>query len=223
MEPLLKSLIVQLAPQPRQMPPAPLDQNDLQLIFSEIHRSHPYQTFAFTPDERGAIFQNGPDDSVELRPAQIQIQAKLDGPEPLVAQSAERKVMTILKTACSRLEMEIFLQCSIQIVALAAVPGDQPDAKVFVSETLMGGIEQATVLGPRYFGGGIRFRSLKEDQSGEDVIAIEPFIEDNKMLFLDHQKARVAATGPISLDRVSSWISDGFDFVSGPTMNLLTR
>jgi hypothetical protein len=223
MEPLHKSLIIQLGPQPRQMPPAPLDQSDLQFIFSEVIRTYPYQTFGFTPDARGAIFQNAPDDSVELRPAQLQIQAKLDGPEPLGAESAERKVMAILKSACSRLEMEIFLQCGIQIVALAAVPGESPDAKAFVSETLMRDVEQASVLGPRYFGGGIRFRSLKEDETGEDSITIEPYLQDNTLVFLDHQKTRVAVQGPIGLDQVSGWISDAFEFLSGPTMNLLTR
>jgi hypothetical protein len=223
MEPLHKSLMIQLGPQPRQMPPAPLDQSDLQFIFSEIIRTYPYQNFSFTPDARGAIFQNGPEDSVELRPAQLQILAKLDGPEPLGAESAERKVMAILKAACTRLEMEIFLQCAIQIVALAAVPGASPDAKAFVSETLMRDVEQASVLGPRYFGGGIRFRSLKEDETGEDSITIEPFLQDNAFVYLDHQKARLALHGPIGLDQVSSWISDAFEFLSGPTMNLLSR
>ncbi|HTA32953.1 MAG TPA: hypothetical protein VK721_05960 [Solirubrobacteraceae bacterium] len=222
MEPLFKSLVIQLAPQPRQMPPAPLDQNDLQQIFSEIRRTYPYQGFAFTPDDRGAIFQNGPEDSVELRPAQIQIRAKLDGPEPLVAETAERKIMTILRSASSRLDMEIFLQCGIQLVALAAVPGEPPDAKAFVSETLMRDVGQTEVLGKRWFGGGIRYRSLKEDQSGEDSITIEPYIEDNTLIYLDYQKARVAATGPITLEKVSGWIGEAFDFVSGPTMQLLS-
>jgi hypothetical protein len=223
MEPLHQSLTIQLGPQPRQMPPAPLAQSDLQFIFAEVIRTYPYQNFGFTPDARGAIFQNGPDDSVELRPAQLQIQAKLDGPEPLGAESAQRKVMTILKSACTRLEMEIFLQCGIQLVALAAVPGEAPDAKAFVSETLMRDVEQASVLGPRYFGGGIRFRSLKEDETGEDSIAIEPFLQDNAFVFLDHQKGRLALHEPISLDRVSGWISDAFEFMAGPTMNLLSR
>lgn len=223
MDPLYKSLRIQLAPQVRQMPPPPLDQNDLQLIFSEIHRTYPYQTFGFTPDARGAILQNGPDDSVELRPAQLQLQAKLDGPEPLTAESTQRKVMTILKVACTRLEMDIFLQCAIQLIALVAVPGDNPDARVFVSDTLMRDVEQANVLGPQYFGGGIRFRSIREDGSGEDSIAVEPFVHDYKMVYLDHQKARLAAHEPIKLDNVSSWIEEAFEFVSGPTMNLLTR
>jgi hypothetical protein len=222
MEPLFQTLVVQLAPQPRQMPPAPLDQNDLQQIFAEVRRTYPYQGFAFTPDERGAIFQNGPQDLVELRPAQIQIQARLDGPEPLVAETAERKVMTILKAASTRLEMEIFLQCAIQLVALAALSGDHPDAKAFVSETLMRDIGQETVLGKRFFGGGIRFRSLREDQSGEDSINIEPYIEDNKLIYLDYQSTRVAVSGPLMLDQVSSLVSDAFQFVSGPTMQLLT-
>jgi hypothetical protein len=222
MEPLFQSLTVQLAPQPRQMPPAPLDQSDLQQIFSEVRRSYPYQGFAFTPDERGAIFQNGPEDLVELRPAQIQIQTRLDGPEPLVAETVERKVMTILKAASTRLEMEIFLQCGVQVVALAALPGDNPDAKAFVSETLMRDVGQSTVLGKRFFGGGIRFRSLKEDQGGEDSINIEPYIQDNKLIYLDYQSARAAVSAPITLDHVSTLISDAFEFVSGPTMQLLT-
>jgi hypothetical protein len=205
------------------MPPAPLDQSDLQFIFAEIIRTYPYQNFSFTPDARGAIFQNDPNDSVELRPAQLQIQAKLDGPEPLGAESAERKVMAILKSACTRLEMEIFLQCTIQLVSLAAVPGENPDAKAFVSKTLMRDIEQASVLGPRYFGGGIRFRSLKDDNSGEDSIAIEPYLQDNALLFLDHQKERLALHEVMGLDHVSGLISDAFEFMSGPTMNLLTR
>jgi hypothetical protein len=223
MDPLFKSLAIQLAPQPRQMPPLPLDQSDLQMVFADVRRTYPYQSFAFTPDQRGAIFQNAPDDSVELRPAQLQLQIKMDGPEPLVAESAQRKVMSILKTATGRLEMEIFLQCGIQLFALAAVPGDNPDAKAFVSETLMRDVGHANVLGPRYFGGGIRFRNPKEDQSGEDMISIEPFLQDNVMIYLEHQKARFAVTEPIKLDQVSSWIDEAFEFVSGPTMNLLTQ
>jgi hypothetical protein len=223
MEPLFNGLVIQLAPQPRQMPPAPLDQNELQLIFQEVHRSYPYQTFAFTPDERGAIFSNTPDDSVELRPAQIQIHAKLDGPEPLTAAGAQRKVMTILKTACARLQMEIFLQCGIQIIALVPVPGDSPDAKDFVSGSLMSGADQAEVLGRGYFGGGIRFRRIEENQSGEDSLAIEPFLQNNALLYVDYQRFRGAIGQAIRVDQVSSWVEDAFEFVSGPTMNLLSR
>lgn len=223
MDPLYKNLALQLAPMVRQMPPPPLDQADLERVFSEIRRTYPYQSFSFTPDNRGVIFQNAPDDSIELRPMQIQIQAKLDGPEPLVAESAERKVMAILKAAGSRLEMETFVQCGIQLVALAAVPGDQPDAKDFVATKLMRDVGQADVLGPRYFGGGIKFRSIKEDGSGEDSLNIEPFVQDNVMLYLDHQKVRAAVNEPIRLDQVSTWIGDAFDFVSGPTMSLLTQ
>lgn len=223
MEPLFKSLVIQLSPQLRQMPPAPLDQNDLQWIFSEVRRSYPYQSFAFTPDQRGAIFQNGPEDSVEIRPAQVQLAIKLDGPELLIAEMAERKAMTVLKAICNRLEMESFVQCAIKVVALAAVPGDNPDAKEFVTATLMRDVEHPNVLGHGYFGGGIRFRKLKEDGSGEDSIAIEPFLKDNAMIYLDYDKGRMAVNEPIRLEQVSSWISEAFEFLHGPTMNLLTQ
>jgi hypothetical protein len=223
MEPLFKSLIIQLSPQLRKMPPAPLDQNDLQMIFGEVRRQYPYQVFQFTPDERGAIFQNGPEDSVELRPAQIQMVIKLDGPEPLVPKSAEDKAMSILKIACSRLEMESFLQCAIQVVALAAVPGDKPDAKEFVATTLMRDVEHPNLLGHGYFGGGIQFRKLKDDSSGADAIAIEPFLQDNAMIYLNHEKGRAAVAEPIRLDQVSGWIDEAFDFLRGPTMNLLEQ
>lgn len=223
MEPLYKSLVVQLAPQLRQMPPAPLDQNDLQLIFADVRRSYPYQAFSFTPDGRGAIFQNGPEDSVELRPAQLQVVLKLDGPEPYVPASAEDKAMTILKCAVSRLEMEAFVQCAVKLVALAAVPGENPDAKEFVAKKLMRDIEHPNVLGHGYFGGGIQFRKIKDDGSGTDQIAIEPYLEDNAMIWLDHEKVRGAVTEAIRLEHVSSWIEEGFEFLKGPTMNLLEQ
>ena len=221
MEPLFKNLVVQLVPQLRQMPPAPLDPNDLQWIFSEVRRHYAYQQLAFTPDQRGAIFQNGPDDAVEVRPAQLQIQAKLDGPEPLVASTAQKKVMTILKAICTRLEMEAFMQCAIKTVALAAVPGKDPDAKAFVSTKLMKDVEHATVLGHVYFGSGIRFTKLKDDNSGADVVSIEPYLEDNALILLDLQKARGAVQEPIRLDHVATWIEEGFDFLSGSMMKLL--
>jgi hypothetical protein len=211
MEPLYKSLMVQLGPQPKQMPPEPLKREDLQSIFSEVIDKYPYQTFGFTPDMRGAIFHNGPEDAVELRPAQFQIQAKLDGQEPLGAETAERKVMRILRIAGTRLEMETFLQAAILIVALAAVPGDDPDAKAFVAEHLMAAGNQPHILGPRYFGGGVKFRSL------------EPYIEDNRYVYIEHQVTRVAVTQAIGLDNLSSLITEAFEFCAGPTMKLLTQ
>jgi len=223
MEPLFKSLLVQLAPLLREMPPAPLDQNDLQMIFADVRRDYAYQAFQFTPDQRGAIFQNSPEDSVEVRPAQIQMAIKLDGPEPLVPESGERKAMSILKTTGGRLEIDTFVQCVIKVIALAAVPGENPDAKEFVATTLMRDVEHPKVLGRDFFGSGIQFRKLKEDGSGDDVIAIEPFLEDNKMIFLDHNKSRMAVAEPIRLEQVSTWIGEAFEFLRGPTMNLLER
>jgi hypothetical protein len=223
MEPLYKSLTVQLGPQPRQMPPEPLKSTDLQAIFSEVIDKYPYQTFGFTPDQRGAIFNNGPEDIVELRPAQFQIQAKLDGQEPLGGETAERKVMRILRIAGARLEMETFLQGAIQIIALAAVPGQDPDAKAFVAEHLMADGNHPNILGPRYFGGGVKFRSIEPDQSGEEGLSVEPFVQDNRYIYIEHSVMRIAVGEPITLDNLSSLITEAFEFCAGPTMKLLTQ
>ncbi len=223
MEPLYKSLSVQLGPQLTKMPPDPLARGDLQAIFSEVIDKYPYQTFGFTPDDRGAIFHNGPEDAVELRPAQYTIQAKLGGQEPLGAETAQRKVMRILRIASARLETETFLQAAIQIDALVAVPGDDPDAKAFVAERLMADGSNPSILGPRYFGGGVKFRNIEKDESGEDGLTIEPFVQDNRYIYIQHQVMRVAVQQAIGLDNLSTLVEEAFEFCAGPTMKLLTR
>jgi hypothetical protein len=223
MDPLFKSLIVQLAPQPLRMPLPPLDHEDLQAIFSAVVKKHPYQALAFTPDGRGAIFQNGPEDAIELRPAQFQMQMQLDGPEPLGAAGAEQKVSAILEIATERLKIENFLQCAVQIIAFAPLEGDDPDAKAYVAEHLMHGTDQAAVLDDGYFAGGVRFRKIQEDNTGEDSLSVEPYLQDNHLVYVDYQRARVAVHGPIQLEQLSTWIVESFEFLSGPTMDLLSQ
>jgi hypothetical protein len=230
MDPLFNSLILQLVPQPRQMPLPPFDRDALQRIFSELIHRYPYQAFGFTPNGRGAIFQNGPEDAVELRPAEFKIQIKLDGAEPLFALTAEQKASAVLELAAKHLDVETFLQCGVQIIAHAAVPGEHPDAKAFVAEHLMKRNDQATHLGENYFAGGVRFRRVDEqtdgaqaDTAGEDSLAIEPFLQDNTLVYLDYQVARVATQRPIRLEDLSRWIIEAFEFLSGPTMSLLAQ
>jgi hypothetical protein len=222
MEPRYQSLVVALVPQPRQIPPPAFDTDDLQRIFSEVIRSYPYQSFEFMYGARGAQFNNGPEDSVEIRPALFQVQAKMDGPDLLTAPMAESKAVRILKVASERLKVETFLQCAIQVVASVDAPGE--DAKAFVAERLMHDGDQANELGPDYFGAGVRFRSIMADGTGENSLSIEPFLQDNTLVYLDHQIAHVAAKQPLAgLDQVSTWIGDAFEFLAGPTMRLLTR
>ena len=223
MDPLFKSLIVQLAPQPLRMPLPPLDRDELQAIFSEVVKKYPYQALAFTPDGRGAVFQNSQEDAIELRPAQFQMQLKLDCPEPLPAPSAEQKVKAILEIATERLKIENFLQCAVQIIAFAPLDGGDPDAKGYVAEHLMHGIDQAAVLDDGYFAGGVRFRKIQDDNTGEDSLSVEPYLQDNHLVYLDYQRARVAVHGPIRLEQLSNWILESFEFLSDPTMKLLSQ
>ena len=221
MEPRYKSLTVAVVPQPREIPPPPFATEDLQRIFSETIRFYPYQSFEFVFNNRGAQFTNGPEDAVEIRPALFQVQAKMDGPDVLTTDAANDKVHKILKIASERLKIDTFFQCVIQVVAFVSAPGD--DSKVFVAERLMHDPEQAQAaeLGPDYFGGGVRFRRLRSDGTGEDALSIEPFVGDFSQVWLDHQITRGGQL--IKLDQVHSWVGDAFDFVAGPVMQLLSR
>lgn len=222
MEPRYKTLMVALVPQPRQMPPPPFDKEQLQRVFAEVIERHPYQAFEFLPSGRGAQFGNDSDDCVELRPALFQIQARMDHADLLTAPMAADKVNAIFGIAAERLNVAAFLQCAIQIIASADAP--EGDAKRFVAERLLHDPEQALELGDGYFGGGVRFRNLVQPVAGaEDNLNIEPDVNDNRLLFIDFQMARVAMDGPISLDQMSEWVGEAFDFISDPTMRLLSR
>ncbi len=222
MEPRYRTLMVALVPQPRQMPPPAFDKDELQRIFADVIRHYPYQAFGFTaPNQRGAQFNNGPNDLVELRPAAFQIQAKMDGPDLLTGPMASDKVVKIFKIAAERLKVEAFLQCALQIIASVDAP--DKDAKKFIAERLLHDTEQAAELGPDYFAGGVRFRRLVPPLPGEDNLSVEPDVNDNSLIYVDFQMARMAATGPITLDQMSAWIGEAFDFFSGPTIRLLSR
>ena len=229
MDPLFKSLTVALVPQPRKMPLPPFEREDLQAVFQELSRRYEYQSFSYTPNGRGGIFQSASEDAIELRPAEFNMQIKLDGPEPLVAPGAQERASAILHLADEHLDVDTFLQCSLQIVALAAVEGDNPDAKAFVAERLMQGL-QAENLGEGYFAGGVRFRRVDEqehgadaDNAGEESLTIEPYLQNTQFVYLDRQLVRVAVERPIGIDHVSEWITASFNFVSEQTMGLLEQ
>jgi hypothetical protein len=222
MEPLFKSLVVALVPQPRQMPPSPFEAEDLQRVYMDVTRSYSYQQFGYLPGDLGAQLINAPDDMVLLQPGVFQVTARMDGSAVLTTDTARAKVISILRTASSRLKVDSFLQCTIRVVAHVGAPGPVPDAKAYVSEQLMGGSDQAAILGGDYFGGGIRFRRVAAGNSGEESLNIEPFLQDNTFIFVQHDISRTAAPQAInSLDQVATWIEEAFEFVTGPSMSLL--
>lgn len=218
--PRYKSLMVALVPQPRQMPPPGFDNEELQGTFSDVIRQYPYQSFEFIFDGRGAQFHNGEDDGVELRPALFRVQARMDGPDLLTGPMAAEKAARIMEIASERLKVDSFLQCAIQIIASVDAPSG--DARAFVAEQLLRDANQATKLGEDYFGGGVRFRRLCTDEGGEDSLSVEPDIRDNSLVFIDHQVTRAAIATPLTLDQASTWTTDAFDFLAGPTTELLS-
>jgi hypothetical protein len=218
--PRYKSLVVALVPQPRQMPPPPFDRDALQAIFGEVVPQYPYQSFEFIFDGRGALFHNGEDDTMELRPALFRLQAKMDGPDLLTGPMAAEKATRIMEIAAEKLNVEAFLQCVIQIIA--AVDAPNGDALSFVGEKLLHDPAQATGLGEGWFGGGVRFRAIREDEGGEDSLSIEPNVNDNSLVHLDHQILRAAISTPLTLEQASGWTDDAFSFLAGPTAELLS-
>jgi hypothetical protein len=220
MEPHFKKLTIALVPQPREVPPPAFDKDELQRTFSDVLRHHAYQSFEFTAGERGAAFANGPEDLVELRPALFQIQAKMDGPDVLTGSAAKDKAYKIFKIAADRLGVPAFIQCQMQIVATVDAPGD--NAIEFVGEQLLRDGDQAKVLGSNYFGGGVKFRRILDTGEGEDFLSVEPYIQDNSLVWLETFVGRQAVTGPIELDAVSQLAEESFEFLEGPAMGLLS-
>lgn len=223
MDPRFRALTVALAPQLTQIPPPAFDRDALQVVFAEITREgFPYQQFGFLPSGRGAQFHNGDEDAVELRPALLQIQAKMNGPDLLTAPMATDKVARIFKVAAEHLGVEAFIQSAIQIVASVDAP--EGDARSFAEAHLLHDAEQSKALGEGYFGGGVRFRRLfGPPPQGEDNLSIEPDVNDNTLLFVDFQSTRIATREIISLEQMSNRVSAAFEFVSEPTMRLLER
>lgn len=220
MDPLFKALVVALVPQPRQLPPPPFDAEDLQRVFMDVSRAYPYQGFGYLPGGLGAQLQNGPEDTVMLQPGLFQVNARMDGEAVLTVEGATDKAMTILRIASDRLGATAFLQCAVKVVAHVSAPGPQPDAKSFVTERLMRGEDHAKELGAEFFGAGVKFRRIHEAQ--EETLLIEPFVQDNTMVFVDFEATRAGIPQALrNLDDVATWIADAFSFVSGPTMTLL--
>jgi hypothetical protein len=212
--------MVALVPQPRQMPLPPFDKDALQRVFSETITSYPYQSFEFIYDGRGALFHNGENDTVELRPALFRIQAQMDGLDLLTGPMAAEKASRIMELASEHLNAAAFIQCAIQIIG--AVDAPNGDAQAFVAEKLLRDPGQAPSLGEGYFGGGVRFRAIREEEGGEDSLSIEPNVNDNSLVHLDHQVTRTAITAPLTLEQASGWTNDAFDFLQGPTTELLS-
>jgi hypothetical protein len=218
LEPSFKALVVAIVPQPRQIPPPPFSQEDLQKLFVEITRDYAYQQFSFMPG--GAQLQNAQDDLIVIQPGLIQTQVRIDPVFATNSSAATDKTVTIFKRAFARLKIESFLQCGIKVVAHVPLPGEEPDAKEFVAAKLMPDIDPDD-LAPGFFAGGVKYRRLGEGE--EANLLVEPFVHDKHFLYIDYDVARMATTGPIQdLNQLASWIEESFSFVTRQTMDVLS-
>jgi hypothetical protein len=215
-EPLFSSLVVGLVPQPRQTQPGSFTKEELQRVFVDVTRSYAYAQFAFLPIDGGAQLLNSPDDRVLIQPMLFQVVTEVD----LTAERARQKASDVLSTISGRLGVDGFFQTGIKVVARVLAPGQNPDARAFVSDQLMG-TGRAEELGPTFFGGGVKYRSFKEAEGCEENLLIEPLVADteNKHLWVDYDVQRHR---PVQgLETVAEWIDEAFEFIRGPTMALL--
>jgi len=219
-----KSLSVALVPQPRELPPPAFDKEALQKVFGEIIVRDPYRAFEFIYNDRGIQLNNGPEDTVEIRPALLQVQIKMDDVDVLTPDAAEDKAMRIFKVAAERLHIPGYLQCAIQIRADVEISESADNSKLFVEHKLLRAPDLADTLGEGYFGAGVRFRRLKEGplEVGEDSLSIEPYVDPPQLILVNHQVTRQAVTGPILLPQVSEWMGDAFSFVRDRAIRVLS-
>lgn len=215
LEPVFRQLIVGLIPQPSAVPPAPYPMEELEQVVFEITQDYPFQQFEFLPGEIGLQLTNTPSDVVVVQPGLHQVQT----PVELTPERAREKAATIIDRISKRLKTADYLAYGVKVVAHIPLPGADPDGKRFVSEKLMHAEELARVLGPDFFGGGVKYHSISDDAELEEVLLLEPFVADNSLVFVDfnvHHQRRFSG-----LDQLGTWIDNCFSFVSGPAMRIL--
>lgn len=212
LELLYRQLVVGLLPQPTQIPPAAFPQETLQRVFLDLTQEHPFQQFGFTPDG-GAQLVAGPEDAVIIQPQRIQIAT----PIALTKEHASTKVVSILRVVAKRLDIKTFVSGGTKVVINAPV-GPGADAREFVASRLMKSNELADELGPSYFAGGVKFRSITPNRREENLL-IEPFVRDEAFLFIDYDVQRIEQFDDVNV--VAHWLDEAFGFLDGPVRRLL--
>ena len=213
-DPLFRSLVVGVVPAPRPAQAQAFTKEELQRTFFDVTKAYAFSQFAFLPIDGGAQLVNGPDDRILIQPGLIQILT----PVELTAERARQKAVDLLRIMSTRLAIDGFQQVGLKVVAHVLAPGSTPDARQFVSHRLMSG-DRADELGPTFFGGGVKYRSISERM--EQNLLVEPLIADtdNKHLWIDYDVQRAEPAD--DTEAVGAWIDEAFDFVRGPVMTIL--
>jgi hypothetical protein len=150
-------------------PPPSFQRDDLQRLFVEVGSQIAYQQFQFLPANAGAAIFNGPDDMLTVQQALFQVRRPIE----TTPERAREDVAAVLRIVQRRLAVETFVQCGVKVVIHLPAPGATPDAKTFVAERLLQqGGAAVQGLGPKFFAGGVKHRSI--DENREEVLQIEP-------------------------------------------------
>lgn len=161
---------------------------------------------------------NSPDDAFVVQTTVLQFRRPIGS----TVQHAREEAMGVLRAAARRLNLQHFGQIGLKVVAHVPAPGASPDAKMFVAEKLLHeGSSAVSELGPTFFAGGVKYRSMQPSGQGsrEEVLLFEPLVADNSYVFVDYDlQVREQLD---DLERVANFADEAFDFVRGPAMRIL--
>lgn len=215
LEILYQQVVVGLLPQPSQIPPQPYDREALQRAFVDLTAEYSYQQFVFTPSGGAQILGGTPEDGVTIEPGLIQART----PVSMTKELAASKIAGILSSVSRRMNLHAFLGGGLKIVAHAPIPTGYENAQQFVGQRLMHSEDHPAELGPNYFAGGVKYRSIEDEGESEEVLLIEPWVREPVFLFIDYD---VQNRRPMTdTSAVSHWLDDAFGFIDGNVRRLL--
>jgi hypothetical protein len=215
LEILYQQIVLGLFPQPTQIPPQPFDKEALQRAFLDLTGDYTYQQFVFTPNGGAQVLGATPDDGITIEPGLIQVRT----PVAMTKELAATKVTTVLASVCKRMDIQAFVSGGMKVIAHAPIPTGYEHAQQFVGEKLMHSEAHPAELGPKYFAGGVKYRSIDNEARREENLLIEPLIRDPVFLFIDYDVQRAEQLKGTAV--LSQWLDDAFGFIDGNVRRLL--
>jgi hypothetical protein len=159
--------------------PGPLDRERVNRIWGELSGRQDYRQFNLTGDAAQLIGAS-PDDALLIQLPLIQVRSTAR----VGLQSAADEAEVAMKTVAKHLGIAQFFNLGLKHVYQATVPDN--DAQTFVLNRLLGKGDDE--LGPLQRGGrfwaGLKYGAEAADGSSY-TLAIEPFLADNRYLFVD--------------------------------------
>lgn len=195
---------------------APVTEEKINRIWSEVAPRQAYRQLQMAPDGSGAQFVGKtPSDGATIQLPLIQVRSNI---ETTAANSADEAQVTI-RSIAKHLGLAQFFNLGIKLVYHAPVLTN--DARGFLlNNVLRKGSDELGMLergGP--FWAGVKYGAAAADNS-HYTLAIEPWLADDKFLFIDLD---VQYPGAITIDDIADRAGEAAEYLSGPVKEYLDR